>query len=150
MEEGRFRGRKADFVWMLIFGIAVMLTLAVCVNMFSKIRFLGHSLSFMMVYVWGRDIENADVRMLFLGLFPFHAPYLPWVYLLFSAIIGNPLETDLLGIVVGHLYFFLDVIYPEVARVRQWPERYRRIMVTPAFIQYFFERAREPNIRIEQ
>ena len=97
--------------------------------------------------------------MLFLGLFPFHAPYLPWVYLLFSAIIGNPLETDLLGIVVGHIYFFLDVIYPEVARIRQWPESCRRIIVTPSIIKYLLDdRERggrggggdEGNILIEQ
>ena len=40
-----------------------------------NVHFLGSSLAFMMVYVWGRCNEN--VRMSFLGLFPFTAPYLP-------------------------------------------------------------------------
>jgi hypothetical protein len=44
--------------------------------------FLGSSLAFMMVYVWGR--RNQHVRMSFLGLFQFRAPYLPWVLLAFS------------------------------------------------------------------
>lgn len=147
LEEGRFRGRTADFVWMLTLGIVIMLVLAVCVNMFSKIRFLGHSLAFMMVYVWGRDTENNDVRMNFLGLFPFNAPYLPWVLLLFSVVIGNPIETDLLGIIVGHIYYFFDVIYPEIARVRKWTVC-KRLIVTPGIISYIFNRWND-HIRIE-
>lgn len=68
----------------------------------------------MMVYVWGRGRENANVRMSLLGLYTFNAPYLPWVLLAFSLCLGNPIETDFLGIVVGHLYYFLDYVYPQV------------------------------------
>lgn len=60
----------------------------------------------MMVYVWGRRNEN--VRMSFLGLFPFTAPYLPWVLLFFSILLGNSATIDLIGIVVGHVYYFLE------------------------------------------
>lgn len=35
------------------------------------------------------------MRMNLLGMFPFTAPYLPWVLLLLSAVLGSPLETDL-------------------------------------------------------
>ena len=149
LEEGHFRGRTADFVWMLFIGITLMLILAVSVSMFSKIRFLGHSLSFMMVYIWGRDPINLDVQMNFLGLFPFTAPYLPWVLLLFSIVIGNPIETDLLGIVVGHIYYFLDVVYPLVATRRGWSEGYRNILITPAIIKYLFNTG-HPDVMIEQ
>ena len=59
----------------------------------------------MMVYVWGR--LNPHQRMSFLGLFPFTAPYLPWVLLIFSVLLGNPVTVDLIGIAVGHAYYFL-------------------------------------------
>merc|ERR1719171_213441 len=63
-----------------------------------------------MVYVWAR--HNEDVRMSFLGLFNFRAPFLPWVLLGFSVLLGNSPSVDLMGIAVGHLYFFLDDVYP--------------------------------------
>ncbi len=47
---GSFRGRSADFLWMLLFGGALLTCIAPWVN----IQFLGSSLTFMMVYVWGR------------------------------------------------------------------------------------------------
>ncbi len=121
LEEGSYRSRPLDFIFMLLFGMCVMLVLALGGNsIFTKIKFLGHPLAFMMVYVWARMPENLHVRMSLLGLFPFSAPYLPWVLLLFSLLLGNPVETDLMGILVGHIYFFLDRIYPKVADVRGW------------------------------
>lgn len=78
-----------------------------------NIHFLGSPLTFMMVYLWGR--RNEHVRMSFLGLFPFTAPYLPWVMLSFSILLGNSATTDLIGIVVGHIYYFFEGI---VALVR--------------------------------
>ena len=69
------------------------------------------------------------MRMGFFGLIPFNPPYLPWVMLIFSFIIGNPLETDLLGIVIGHMFYFLDHVYPKVAAVRGWS--FKRLVRTP-------------------
>ena len=88
LEEGTFRGRSADFFWMLLFGSALPLGAAPFIN----IQFLGASLTFMMVYVWGR--RNKYVNMSFLGLFAFTAPYLPWVLLAFSAALGFLLAVD--------------------------------------------------------
>jgi Derlin-2/3 len=47
LEETSFRGRTADFFYMLIFGGVLLTTAAPFVN----IQFLGHSLTFMMVSV---------------------------------------------------------------------------------------------------
>ena len=111
LEEGEFHRRTSDFVYFLLLGAIVMVTIQPLVSL----HFLGSSLSFMMVYVWGR--RNEHVRMSLLGLFPFTAPYLPWVLLGFSMLLNNrgTLSTDLLGIGVGHLYYFLAFIYPEVS-----------------------------------
>ena len=50
--------------------------------------------------------------MSFLGLFQFHAPFLPWVLLGFSVLLGNSPSVDLMGIGVGHLYYFFDDVFP--------------------------------------
>ena len=73
LEEGSFRGRTADFAYMLIIGATLMTFIAP----FVSIHFLGSSLSFMMIYIWGR--RNRNVRMNLLGLFPFTASYLAYV-----------------------------------------------------------------------
>lgn len=73
------------------------------------------------------------MRMNFLGMFPFTAPYLPWVLLAFSALLGSPLSSDMLGIVVGHLFYFLEFVYPEVAQMRGWSVK--QLMRAPRVVQ---------------
>lgn len=82
--------------------------------------------------MWGRRNEN--VRLTFLNLFPFTAPYLPWVLLTFSVVLGNPATIDVIGIIVGHTFYFLEWVYPVVAEARGW--RYKRILHTPALLHY--------------
>ena len=84
----------------------------------------------MMVYVWAR--RNPFVRMSFLGLFAFTAPYLPWVLLSFSVLLGNSAMIDLIGIVVGHVYYFMEDVYPTIADIRGW--RVRRWLAAPGFL----------------
>ncbi len=66
------------------------------------------------VYVWGR--RNCHVQMSLLGLFTFRAPYLPWVLLCTSMLLNHhmTMSADLLGMGVGHIYYFLAFVYPKV------------------------------------
>lgn len=144
LEEGPFRGRTADFLFMIIYGATMMLICSVAFDAFARIKFLGYPLSFMMVYLWARDPDNYHIRMSFFGVLQFNAPYLPWVLLLFSLILGNPIEMDLLGILVGHSYYFLDYVYPQVAAIRGWS--LKKILVTPSILHYIF--ATDPGFRI--
>ena len=105
-----------------------------------KIMFLAPSLAFMAVYVWGRrstvlhsrlpffDSETPDPnsRMSFLGLFTFNAPYLPWVILGFGLLLGQNPVFDLLGILIGHIYFYLEDVLPVYIG--------RRVLVTPTVV----------------
>jgi Derlin-2/3 len=134
LEEGSFRGKTADLLYMLLFGAFVTLLFPSFFPLFSKIKFLGHPLAFMMVYLWARGPEQRNVRMSLLGLFPFNAPYLPWVLLLFSLFLRNPIESDVLGIIVGHIYYFLHDIYPQVAAVRGWS--LKQVLVAPAILHW--------------
>ena len=126
LEENSFRGRTADFVWMLFLAAVVMTGIAP----FVSVHFLGSSLAFMMVYVWGR--RNRYERMSFLGLFPFTAPYLPWVLFSFSVLLGHMWTTDAIGMVVGHLYYYLEDVYPALADARGWKRR--KLLVTPSIV----------------
>merc|ERR1711904_731297 len=73
--------------------------------------FLGSALTFMIVYVWSR--RNMYTPMSFLT-FQFRAPYLPWVLFFFQYIWGNDVKSDILGIAVGHIYYFCEFIYPRM------------------------------------
>ncbi|XP_023235845.1 derlin-2-like [Centruroides sculpturatus] len=91
LEEGTFRGRTADFFFMFVFGGTLMIIFALFVNLL----FLGQAFTIMLVYIWSR--RNPYVRMNFFGLLNFQAPYLPWVLLAFSVLLGNAVMVDLMG-----------------------------------------------------
>jgi hypothetical protein len=54
LEEGSFRNRSADFLWMLLFGAAILDVAGPWVN----IQFLGSSLTFMMVRSWPQQADS--------------------------------------------------------------------------------------------
>ena len=127
LEENSFRGRTADFIWMIGFGALSMSIIAI----FTNVHFLSNSLTFMMLYIWGR--RNPYVQMTLFGLMTFTAPYLPWVILCFSALMGNNLMTDMIGIGVGHVYYYFEDVYPQVADIRGW--RDRRFLRAPVVLK---------------
>ncbi len=133
LEESFYRDRIADFVYLWLFG-AVTLTLINCgVYLLGDVSelvppplmFLGPSLAFVVLYIWAR--RNPHTRMSFFGLFDFDAPYLPWVLMGFGLLIGNSPYNDLLGVVVGHLYYFLADVYPAQTN--------RRPLKTPTWLK---------------
>ena len=86
--------------------------------------------------------------MNFFGLLTFNAPYLPWVLLGFSLLLGNSVSVDLLGednaqfvncwismvdillgMAVGHCYYFMEDIFPQ--QPGGW-----RILKTPHFLRF--------------
>ena len=87
---------------------------------------LFQAFTIMLVYVWAR--RNPYVRMNFFGLLTFNAPYLPWVLLGFSLVLGNPVTVDLLGMAVGHCYYFMEDIFPN--QPGGW-----KILRTPQFLK---------------
>uniref|UniRef100_A0ABI8AG49 Derlin n=1 Tax=Felis catus TaxID=9685 RepID=A0ABI8AG49_FELCA len=91
LEEGSFRGRTADFVFMFLFG-GILMTL---LGLLGSLFFLGQALTVMLVYVWSR--RNPRVRVNFFGLLTFQAPFLPWALMGFSLLLGNSILVDLLG-----------------------------------------------------
>ncbi|MBN3296079.1 DERL2 protein, partial [Amia calva] len=133
LEEGSFRGRTADFVFMFLFG-GVLMTLF---GLFASLFFLGQAFTIMLVYVWSR--RNPYVRMNFFGLLNFQAPFLPWVLMGFSLLLGNSIVIDLLGIGVGHVYYFLEDVFPNQPGGR-------KLLGTPGLLKVIFDAPEEdPN-----
>ncbi|EPY84801.1 hypothetical protein CB1_000444035 [Camelus ferus] len=62
------------------------------------------------LYVWAQ--LNRDMIVSFWFGTRFKACYLPWVILGFNYIIGGSVINELIGNLVGHLYFFLMFRYP--------------------------------------
>uniref|UniRef100_A0A8C6UZF0 Derlin n=1 Tax=Neogobius melanostomus TaxID=47308 RepID=A0A8C6UZF0_9GOBI len=96
--------------------------------------FLGQAFTIMLVYVWSR--RNPNVRMNFFGLLNFQAPFLPWVLMGFSLLLGNSIIVDLLGIAVGHVYFFLEDVFPNQPGGGRW-------LKTPSIIKMLFDTPEE-------
>ncbi|MCO5605646.1 hypothetical protein L7F22_059829 [Adiantum nelumboides] len=109
LEQGAFQGRTADFLWMMLFSMFTLLGIGIIIPPL-RLPIMGPSLVFMLLYLWSREYANARVNIM--GLFSVQGFYLPWVMLLLNVIFGSPLVTDLMGIVVGHVYYFLTVLHP--------------------------------------
>jgi Derlin-2/3 len=73
--------------------------------------------------------------MNFLGILNFPAPWLPWVLLAFSTILGASPVVDLIGIFVGHVYYYLEDIVPRM------PGRFRgkKLIFTPKILKYLMD-----------
>ena len=116
LERGTFAGRTADFVYMLLLAAGVLLVLSWAVPAL-QLLVLSSPLSFMLIYVWSRSFPTSSVSIW--GLFTVQAFYLPWAFLLMGVLMGGSPVNDLIGILVGHLYFFFAVLHPR-AGGRNW------------------------------
>ena len=67
-------------------------------------------LVFMIVYVWSR--HNPDQTVSLMGMVQLKAFWLPWALMLLTMIMGGSPLSDFLGILVGHLYYFLTTLHP--------------------------------------
>lgn len=78
-----------------------------------EIPFLSSSLTFTLTYLWAK--RNSSIRISFLGIFTFAAPFLPITLIAFNVIVHSVIPwADALGFVVGHLYYYLEDIYPRL------------------------------------
>ncbi|XP_075390167.1 derlin-3 [Tenrec ecaudatus] len=133
LEEGSFRGRTADFVVMLLFGGVLMTLLGLLGGLF----FLSQALVAMLVYVWSR--RSPSIRVNLFGLLTIQAPFLPWALLGISLLLGNSILVDLLGITVGHVYYFLEDVFPNQPGGK-------RLLLTPNFLKLLLDTPEEdPN-----
>lgn len=114
LEEGSFRGRTSDLVFLLLYGGAVITVMSMVLYYYLTIHFLGDALTMMIFYVWSR--RNRFGHMRFLGIFVVMAPYFPFVLLAFGFILNVSISQDIFGIIAGHSYYFLVDVFPKHPR----------------------------------
>eukprot|EP00927_Polykrikos_kofoidii_P051660 TRINITY_DN45449_c0_g1_i1.p1 TRINITY_DN45449_c0_g1~~TRINITY_DN45449_c0_g1_i1.p1 ORF type:complete len:215 (+),score=15.92 TRINITY_DN45449_c0_g1_i1:177-821(+) len=106
LEDVAFHSRSADFLWMLICGASLLL----CFTYFlGNTFFISGAMIDMMTYLWGR--RNPTARMHVIA-FTIRAPYLPWALAGISLLMGGGIQDHLMGIAVGHIYYFFEDVYP--------------------------------------
>jgi Derlin-2/3 len=49
-----------------------------------------------------------------MGLIPLKAPYLTWFFILMNIIVGESIRSDIIGIFVGHTFYFLTDVLPKL------------------------------------
>jgi len=133
VERETFSNETADYLWMLIFGALVLLI----PGYFVPLPVLGLGLIMMIIYYWSR--KNPEIPMSFFFGLRFKALYFPWVLIAFRVLLGGLPLSEIFGVLVGHLYFFLVDIYPFQGG--------RRLLVTPQFLKEWFP---SPNARVQR
>eukprot|EP01017_Pseudomicrothorax_dubius_P046719 TRINITY_DN8274_c0_g1_i1.p1 TRINITY_DN8274_c0_g1~~TRINITY_DN8274_c0_g1_i1.p1 ORF type:complete len:109 (-),score=11.97 TRINITY_DN8274_c0_g1_i1:93-419(-) len=83
----------------------------------------------MILYLWSR--RNRNVLMHVFGFLPLKAPYLIWFFLFFSATFGHPLLPDIIGLAIGHLYYFFVDVFPKLPLSKN-----KRLLKTPRFFRW--------------
>lgn len=111
-------------MWMMLLGAFALLPLPLIVPSLGLPFFAG-SLVFMLLYLWSRENPNANTSIM--GMIKMKAFYLPWGMMALEALMGGSVVPDLLGVVVGHLYYFLTVLHPRAGGPR--------LIRTPAFVR---------------
>lgn len=107
LETGTFDGRPADFLFMLIFNWLLLVMIGFAAGIF----YLMDPMILAVMYVWCQ--LNRDTIVTFWFGTQFKAIYLPWVLVGFNLIVKGGGFVELLGIAVGHVYFFLMFKYPQ-------------------------------------
>ncbi|KAE8599592.1 hypothetical protein XENTR_v10017245 [Xenopus tropicalis] len=125
LETGAFDGRPADYVFMLLFNWICIVITGVIMNM----QLLMIPLIMSVLYVWAQ--LNRDMIVSFWFGTRFKACYLPWVILGFNFIISGSVVDELIGNLVGHLYYFLMFKYPMDLGGRSF-------LTTPQFLYRWF------------
>lgn len=96
-----------DYVYFLLIIKILVLVMA----LLWKITVLGPVFSSVITYVWTRKNPNIPIQLL--GCFIFPAFYLPFVLPLFSLVNERKiLKNEVLGIFVGHVYYFFKFVFP--------------------------------------
>lgn len=123
-------GSSADFIWMLI----IAMTLFCVYAAYSGDRVLSTHVLYSIVYVQSR--RNPDSVVSMFG-FRFMNAYIPWVYVGINMLMSNPILPSILGIIVGHIYYFLVEALPntqgfDIVRTPQFCEDLARLGGDPA------------------
>ncbi len=105
-EEAKENNKYSDLVYLLAF---VMLVIHIFTFCLGHTYFLCMELLFALIYIHCKRNPEQEVILYFWKM---KNGYLPWAMLLLSVLIGGSILSDLIGIVTGHIYYFLKDLAP--------------------------------------
>jgi len=125
LETGVYATRPADYATLLLLNWGLSVVSALFMNM----SVLMDPMVLSVLYVWCQ--LNKDTIVSFWFGTQFKAMYLPWVLFGFNMIISGGGVAELMGILVGHFYYFMKY---------QYPQQYggQPLLSTPAFLENWF------------
>ncbi|EFJ45460.1 hypothetical protein VOLCADRAFT_82188 [Volvox carteri f. nagariensis] len=128
LETQVFQFQPADYLFMLLFGAASILAMGAVLQYTVGVALLVNAaaLIFMVMYVWSRHFPDQVLSIW--GLFTIKAFYLPFFYVLLDYLVTTEIPWGpCLGIAAGHLYFYLEDLYPAMGGPR--------LLRTPQFLK---------------
>lgn len=125
LEEGNYQGKPADYAFLLLFNWIC----SVVFGLIAEMPLLMDPMVLSVLYIWCQ--LNKDVIVSFWFGTRFKAIFLPWVLLAFNLVISGGGLMELVGILIGHLYFFLAFKYPQELGGPA-------LLTTPAFLKQWF------------
>ncbi|CAG8445404.1 5682_t:CDS:2 [Dentiscutata erythropus] len=93
-----------------------------------SISLLNQCLVMAIIYLWAQEFREAVVTFMF-GL-RFKGSYFPWVLLLFDVLRGGDVLSTAIGIIAGHIYYYLQDLYPAAGGPR--------LLNTPQLLYRYF------------
>lgn len=114
LEVGFFFGRPANYSWF----IAIIVMCVSFGSLFLPSPVNGSALLTAIIHLWGRYATSVTVSLY--GFLSIPAKYLS-LSLVFIDLIrtGSLNYSDILGLIGGHLYYFLDSVYPSMPEGKQ-------------------------------
>ena len=112
LELGDFRHSPGNFIIFLCFTCSLFLVAA----SYFGLQFLSPCLSASMLYLWSRRNPNVEVSLM--EIFQIRAQFLPLFIMLLVTVFGFSALDDLIGAAVGHLYYFLADVLPNIPETK--------------------------------
>mmetsp|Transcript_23061 Transcript_23061/g.25266 ORF Transcript_23061/g.25266 Transcript_23061/m.25266 type:complete len:330 (-) Transcript_23061:28-1017(-) len=125
--EKLFYKTPEEFFFLLLFGGTMLILFYTILGL--PMTMLGHNLGSYLLYIWSKLFEGMDVN--FMDIFVLKSELLPYFFCLQSILLEQQFPTgDLLGIVIGYLYYLLK------QKNRIWiPEAVKSFFRSSPFLQ---------------
>lgn len=131
LEQQVYQFSPADFVFMHIVCGAILLVISLIPVDFLGIYFCSMPMVYVLVYVWSRNFPDQVVNLF--GLVKLQSFYVPFAFVGIDILVGKDPVTGIVGILVGHMYYFAYDLYPKATG--------RELLKTPVFLKNWLARA---------
>ncbi|CAK65426.1 unnamed protein product (macronuclear) [Paramecium tetraurelia] len=114
----------ANYLYYLILNFITITVIGLWLNEHSLTDYFVESL----MYVWGR--QNQERQLLFMFVIQVKAQYITWIFIFLNIISGRSIQSNLIGALIGHTYYYFAFIVPKLHRFKG-----KQLLATPKFLQ---------------